>query len=48
MNEHLASLQTTQYLLLHFIVVSTYGYTIYRKREKNEHKAYFLGGNPTW
>ena len=37
--------------IIYFIVVTTYGYTIYRKREKNEHdaKAYFLAeGNLTW
>jgi SSS family solute:Na+ symporter len=40
-------LQTTQYLLSYFIVVSTYGYTIYRKREKKEHDAKtFSRGEP--
>ena len=37
--------------IIYFIVVSAYGYTIYRKREKNEHdaKAYFLAeGTLTW
>ncbi len=37
--------------IMYFIVVSVYGYTIYRKREKNEHdaKAYFLAeGTLTW
>ncbi|WP_264565822.1 sodium/sugar symporter [Flavobacterium sp. N3904] len=37
--------------IIYFVVVSTYGYTIYRKREKNEHdaKAYFLAeGSLTW
>ena len=37
--------------IIYFIVVSVYGYTIYRKREKNEHdaKAYFLAeGTLTW
>jgi len=37
--------------ITYFIVVSVYGYTIYRKREKNEHdaKAYFLAeGTLTW
>ena len=37
--------------IIYFIVVSVYGYVIYRKREKNEHdaKAYFLAeGSLTW
>jgi len=37
--------------IIYFIIVSVYGYTIYRKREKNEHdaKAYFLAeGSLTW
>ena len=37
--------------IIYFIAVSIYGYTIYRKREKNEHdaKAYFLAeGTLTW
>ena len=37
--------------IIYFVVVSTYGYMIYRKREKNEHdaKAYFLAeGTLTW
>jgi solute:Na+ symporter, SSS family len=37
--------------IIYFLVVSIYGYTIYRKREKNEHdaKAYFLAeGTLTW
>jgi solute:Na+ symporter, SSS family len=37
--------------IIYFIVVSVYGYTVYRKREKNEHdaKAYFLAeGSLTW
>src|SRR3954466_6702677 len=37
--------------IIYFVVVSTYGYLIYRKREKNEHdaKAYFLAeGALTW
>ncbi len=37
--------------IIYFIVVSVYGYVIYRKREKNEHdaKAYFLAeGTLTW
>jgi SSS family solute:Na+ symporter len=47
MNEHLAGCRLRSIYYSYFIVVSTYGYTIYRKREKNEHdaKAYFLG-NP--
>ncbi len=37
--------------IIYFLVVSIYGYIIYRKREKNEHdaKAYFLAeGTLTW
>jgi SSS family solute:Na+ symporter len=37
--------------ITYFIIVSVYGYTVYRKREKNEHdaKAYFLAeGTLTW
>ncbi|RYF13797.1 MAG: sodium transporter [Flavobacteriales bacterium] len=37
--------------LIYFIVVSVYGYTVYRKRKQDEHdaKAYFLAeGNLTW
>ncbi|GGF01981.1 sodium/sugar symporter [Flavobacterium limi] len=37
--------------IIYFLVVSIYGYVIYRKREKNEHdaKAYFLAeGTLTW
>lgn len=37
--------------IIYFIAVSVYGYTVYRKREKNEHdaKAYFLAeGSLTW
>lgn len=37
--------------IVYFIVVSVYGYSIYRKRKKNEHdaKAYFLAeGTLTW
>jgi len=37
--------------IIYFVIVSTYGYLIYRKREKNEHdaKAYFLAeGTLTW
>jgi SSS family solute:Na+ symporter len=47
------SLELTDYIvfIIYFLVVSIYGYTIYRKREKNEHdaKAYFLAeGKLTW
>ncbi|MDR6760721.1 SSS family solute:Na+ symporter [Flavobacterium sp. 2755] len=37
--------------IIYFIVVSVYGYTVYRKRKQDEHdaKAYFLAeGNLTW
>ncbi len=37
--------------IIYFVVVATYGYTIYRKRKKDEHdaKAYFLAeGTLTW
>src|ERR1700712_558601 len=37
--------------IIYFVIVSTYGYTIYHKRKKNEHdaKAYFLAeGTLTW
>lgn len=37
--------------VIYFVIVSVYGYTIYRKRQKNEHdaKAYFLAeGTLTW
>ncbi|WP_427875722.1 sodium/sugar symporter [Flavobacterium sp. MMS24-S5] len=37
--------------MIYFIVVSVYGYTVYRKRKQDEHdaKAYFLAeGNLTW
>jgi solute:Na+ symporter, SSS family len=37
--------------IIYFIIVSVYGYVVYRKREKNEHdaKAYFLAeGTLTW
>ena len=50
MNQHLAFADYAVFII-YFIVVSTYGYTIYRKREKNEHdaKAYFLAeGTLTW
>lgn len=40
------SLELTDYIVFitYFLVVSIYGYVIYRKREKNENdaKAYFL------
>ena len=47
------SLELTDYIvfIIYFLVVSIYGYTIYRKREKNENdaKAYFLAeGKLTW
>jgi SSS family solute:Na+ symporter len=47
------SLELTDYIVfvIYFLVVLIYGYTIYRKREKNEHdaKAYFLAeGKLTW
>ncbi|MBG6236748.1 SSS family solute:Na+ symporter [Pedobacter sp. CAN_A7] len=47
------NLATTDYvvILLYFIIVSTYGYSIYRKRKKDEHdaKAFFLAeGTLTW
>ncbi|RTZ02544.1 sodium transporter [Flavobacterium sp. RSP49] len=50
MNQNLA-LADYAVFIIYFIVVSTYGYTVYRKREKNEHdaKAYFLAeGTLTW
>ncbi len=37
--------------IIYFVIVSVYGYTVYRKRKKNEHdaKAYFLAeGTLTW
>ena len=37
--------------IIYFVIVSVYGYTIYRKRKKDEHdaKAYFLAeGTLTW
>ena len=37
--------------IIYFVIVSGYGYTIYRRRKKNEHdaKAYFLAeGTLTW
>src|SRR5436190_2728640 len=50
MNKNLA---TTDYLvfIVYFIIVAAYGYSIYRKRKKDEHdaKAYFLAeGHLTW
>ena len=50
MNKNLA---TADYLvfIIYFIIVAGYGYSIYRKRKKNEHdaKAYFLAeGTLTW
>ncbi|MFH6934016.1 sodium/sugar symporter [Flavobacterium sp. FlaQc-28] len=50
MNQNLA-LADYAVFIIYFLVVSIYGYTIYRKREKNEHdaKAYFLAeGTLTW
>ncbi len=49
-NQHLAFADYAVFII-YFIIVSVYGYTIYRKREKNEHdaKAYFLAeGTLTW
>ena len=50
MNKNLA---TADYIvfILYFIIVAGYGYSVYRKRKKNEHdaKAYFLAeGTLTW
>ena len=50
MNQNLAFADYAVFII-YFLVVSTYGYTIYRKRQKNEHdaKAYFLAeGTLTW
>jgi solute:Na+ symporter, SSS family len=50
MNKNLAFADYAVFII-YFIVVSVYGYTIYRKRKKNEHdaKAYFLAeGTLTW
>ncbi|MBF2708962.1 sodium/sugar symporter [Flavobacterium soyangense] len=50
MNQHLAFADYAVFII-YFIMVSTYGYTIYRKRKKTEHdaKAYFLAeGTLTW
>ena len=47
------SLATTDYVvfIIYFLVVSLYGYSIYHKRQRNEHdaKAFFLAeGTLTW
>src|SRR6187431_263942 len=50
MNQNLAFADYAVFII-YFVVVSAYGYMIYRKREKNEHdaKAYFLAeGTLTW
>ncbi|PRZ24195.1 sodium/sugar symporter [Flavobacterium granuli] len=50
MNQNLAFADYAVFII-YFIVVSSYGYTIYRKRKKDEHdaKAYFLAeGTLTW
>ncbi len=50
MNKNLAFADYAVFII-YFIVVSVYGYVIFRKREKNEHdaKAYFLAeGTLTW
>lgn len=50
MNQNLAIADYIVFII-YFVVVSTYGYTIYRKRKKDERdaKAYFLAeGNLTW
>src|SRR6187402_3510283 len=50
MNQNLAFADYAVFII-YFIVVSVYGYIIYRKRERNEHdaKAYFLAeGTLTW
>lgn len=50
MNQNLAFADYAVFII-YFILVSTYGYTIYRKRKKDEKdaKAYFLAeGNLTW
>ncbi|TPG44583.1 sodium/sugar symporter [Flavobacterium pectinovorum] len=50
MNQNLAFADYAVFII-YFIVVSAYGYSIYRKRKKDEHdaKAYFLAeGNLTW
>ncbi|OIV40497.1 sodium/sugar symporter [Flavobacterium johnsoniae] len=50
MNQNLAVADYAVFII-YFIVVSVYGYTVYRKRKQDEHdaKAYFLAeGNLTW
>ncbi|MXO04422.1 sodium/sugar symporter [Flavobacterium sp. HBTb2-11-1] len=50
MNQNLAFADYAVFII-YFIVVSVYGYTVYRKRKQDEHdaKAYFLAeGNLTW
>src|SRR5918995_4240692 len=50
MNKNLAFADYAVFII-YFIIVAGYGYTIYRKRKKNEHdaKAYFLAeGTLTW
>ncbi|MEP6803122.1 MAG: sodium/sugar symporter [Flavobacterium sp.] len=50
MNQNLAFADYAVFII-YFIVVSTYGYTVYRKRKQDEQdaKAYFLAeGNLTW
>ncbi|CAC9973653.1 sodium/sugar symporter [Flavobacterium panici] len=50
MNQNL-TLADYAVFIIYFIVVSVYGYTVYRKRKQDEHdaKAYFLAeGNLTW
>ena len=50
MNKNLAFADYMVFIV-YFVIVATYGYSIYRKRKKNEHdaKAYFLAeGTLTW
>ncbi|MEZ0131420.1 sodium transporter, partial [Flavobacterium sp. LBUM151] len=50
MNQNLAVADYAVFII-YFIVVSVYGYTVYRKRKQDEQdaKAYFLAeGNLTW
>ncbi len=50
MNKNLAFADYVVFIV-YFVIVATYGYSIYRKRKKNEHdaKAYFLAeGTLTW
>src|SRR5215216_3939825 len=50
MNQHMVFADYFVFIL-YFVIVTTYGYNIYRKRKKNEHdaKAYFLAeGTLTW